>query len=219
MEERACALSSLRPHPTSAVGWRWAQASWQRGPPGRLWAALAAFLAYSGGRRARSRVSLQDGGTEEEPATKCEEPTRSSGWGLGARGDLSGASAAPSPPLVASPSLAGCGRRPPLSRAGPPLIPDPGCVRPRKACACALPAGPSGARIRGPAAASVKGAWRVGAFWSLQGQWRAAAERAGVASLPRALGGSCDNNHHSSSSSQLCIAYYIPGSVPIALYF
>lgn len=213
MEERACALASLRPHPTSAVGWRWAQAPWQRGPPGRLWAALAAFLACSAGRRARSRGSLQDGGTEEEPAEECEEPTRSSGWGLGARGDLSGASAAPSPPLVASPSLAGCGRRPPLSRAGPPSFPTPGACR-----ACALPAGPSGARIRGPAAASVKGAWRLGAFWSLQGQWCAAAERGGVASLPRALGGSCDSNHHS-SSSQLCIAYYIPGFVPIALYF
>lgn len=76
---------------------------------------------------------------------------RAGGWEPGgAGGRLSGAGAAPSSPGDADFSLAGCDRRPPLSRAGPPHSLGWGRVRPREACACALRARPACARMPGP---------------------------------------------------------------------
>lgn len=139
-EDSACAHTPLRPHPTLAVGWRCARAPWRPDPPVGLQAALAALLACSAGRRAHPRGSLQDGGAEEEPAAECEEPTRSPGWGLGAqRGALSGAGAAPSPPLGRL-LLPGAVWPPPSPLPGlPPSLPWPGARAAARRRACALP--------------------------------------------------------------------------------
>lgn len=78
---------------------------------------------------------------------------RAGGWEP--EGALSGAGAAPF-------GLARGGRRPPLSRAGPPSPPRPGSACSRARPARARCRRPSGAGTRGAATPSVEGAWRAG---------------------------------------------------------
>lgn len=96
----------------------------------------------------RNRPALRAGG--REPGAGRGEPVGCRRSSLSAFG----------PPLRLWRGLAAI-----LSFPGPaPFIPNLGRVWPRKACACALPAGPWGARIRGAAAGNVKGPTRVGAL-------------------------------------------------------